>query len=489
MRYEYNGNGNLVAEVYGGTAGGMGTAGRQVREDGGVWSADYGFGYVDVTGTAGSGAGGGTAGERREYRWNERNLLRSSANRRFSAEYRYGADGERAVKFSVSGTARSETLYFNRMLTMSRVQGYETESKHIYVGEARIATKQRDVGNTFTGQETRQVYYYHPDHLGSTQLVTDWDGKIYEHLEYTPYGELWVDHAVAAVATNPTAYRFSGKEMDEETGFYYYGARYLDPRTSRWISADPAMEDYIPGPGQGPDKLSGMGGVFNHVNLHVYHYAGNNPIKYVDPTGRDINSVRGEGVTDEEWHNFKAEEARLAASDTEAGRRYRELYKSADVTVTIYVNTSGDSNTDPVNRDDATNGVGSGSIVNINIRDTGNYVWESVEKDLGATLAHEVSGHAYDNYRGSNPYHGTRGNPKTTWGDRFRAEQNAVAMENEYRDYKGLDQRKMYVINGWPLDMPILNNEPQGRYFEIRNSVIDGNFYRQYNGNRRWREN
>jgi RHS repeat-associated protein len=182
-------------------------------------------------------------------------------------------------------------MYFNRMLTVSRVQGYTTESKHIYVGATRIATKQRDVGNAYLGQESRQTYYYHPDHLGSTQLVTDWEGRIYEHLEYAPYGELWVDHATAAVGLNPTVYRFTGKEMDEETGFYYYGARYLDPRTSRWISADPAMGEYIPVAPINDDakkhnqNLPGMGGVFNHVNLHAYHYAGNNPVKYVDPDG------------------------------------------------------------------------------------------------------------------------------------------------------------------------------------------------------------
>ncbi|EGC77309.1 hypothetical protein HMPREF9353_01659 [Treponema denticola F0402] len=133
-------------------------------------------------------------------------------------------------------------------------------------------------------------YYYHSDHLGSAQFVTDWKGRQYEHIEYTPYGELWIEEVAAGLDKLP--FRFTGKELDEETGLYYYGARYLDPKYSRWLSGDPALNDYIP---QAPvndeakkhnENLPGMGGVFNTVNLHVYHYAGNNPIKYVDPDGR-----------------------------------------------------------------------------------------------------------------------------------------------------------------------------------------------------------
>ena len=82
----------------------------------------------------------------------------------------------------------------------------------------------------------------------------------------------------------------------EETGVNYYGARYLDPKYSRWLSGDPALSDYIP---KAPiddeaknhnENLPGMGGVFNVVNLHLYHYAWSNPVKYTDPDGRETDT-------------------------------------------------------------------------------------------------------------------------------------------------------------------------------------------------------
>ena len=122
---------------------------------------------------------------------------------------------------------------------------------------------------------------------------------------YTPHLLLQIIHKTHKIANFALRQRISYgkphyintvKELDTETGLYYYGARYLDPKISRWISGDPAVSEYIPSAPVSEEarkrngNLPGMGGVFNYVNLHVYHYAGNNPVKYVDPDGETPSS-------------------------------------------------------------------------------------------------------------------------------------------------------------------------------------------------------
>ncbi|MDD7579340.1 MAG: RHS repeat-associated core domain-containing protein [Treponema sp.] len=117
-------------------------------------------------------------------------------------------------------------------------------------------------------------------------------------MEYTPYGETWVEKT-GNIGLEFLPYRFTGKEIDEETGLYYYGARYLDSKYSRWISTDPALGEYIPADPVSDEarkhneNLPGMGGLYNFVNFNLYHYAGNNPVKYTDPDGRVANFIIG----------------------------------------------------------------------------------------------------------------------------------------------------------------------------------------------------
>jgi len=79
--------------------------------------------------------------------------------------------------------------------------------------------------------------------------------------------------------TQRTPYLYTGKELDEETGLYYYGARYYDPRTGVWVSVDPIVNQYLRG-------ARGMGGVFNPINLSLYTYTHLNPLMFIDPDGQ-----------------------------------------------------------------------------------------------------------------------------------------------------------------------------------------------------------
>lgn len=75
------------------------------------------------------------------------------------------------------------------------------------------------------------------------------------------------------MAARTTPYLFSGKELDEETGLYYYSARYYDPRTSQFISTDPLLQ-------KDPRQVTEV-----PATMNPYSYVANNPLRYIDPTG------------------------------------------------------------------------------------------------------------------------------------------------------------------------------------------------------------
>jgi RHS repeat-associated protein len=120
---------------------------------------------------------------------------------------------------------------------------------YIYANGQRIA---RVRGN--------EIIYYHNDVLGSPALLMNDQGEVVHLYHFGPFGNI-----EAAKGTSGNKYRFTGKEQDE-TGLYYFGARYYDPMIGRWLTPDPVM---------GSDPR----------NLSPYWYCYANPLIYIDPTG------------------------------------------------------------------------------------------------------------------------------------------------------------------------------------------------------------
>lgn len=133
------------------------------------------------------------------------------------------------------------------------------------VAEARKA-QTRAVSRSFKDPDNYEnlQFFYHPDHLGSSSFITNLDGEVVQHIEYVPFGEVFIEERNNVWNT---LYLFNAKGFDEETGMYYYGARYYDPRLSLWMSTDPMQEKY------------------SHIN--TYCYAFNNPLNFVDLHGME----------------------------------------------------------------------------------------------------------------------------------------------------------------------------------------------------------
>ena len=121
----------------------------------------------------------------------------------------------------------------------------------------------------------------YPDHLGSSSYITNLDGEVSQHIEYVPFGEVFIEERNN---TWNTPYLFNAKEFDEETGMYYYGAKYYEPRLSLWMSVDPLEEKYY--------------------NSSSYAYCNNNPIRFIDPDGRKL--LFASGTTEAFKQKFRA---------------------------------------------------------------------------------------------------------------------------------------------------------------------------------------
>ncbi len=185
-------------------------------------------------------------GKTRTFTYDYDNMPTSIARAAGATVSYYDAFGMRATKtVPVAGT----TKYIGQVYECNSASGC---TRYIFSGIQRMA----EIDGTGT-------HYYHTDHLGSSTVMTDNNGAREREVFYYPYGEMHLDYY-----TNDPKYLYTGKEYDAETGLYYYGARYYDPKLARFISAD----TIVPEP-------------FYPQSFNRYSYSVNNPIVLKDIDG------------------------------------------------------------------------------------------------------------------------------------------------------------------------------------------------------------
>lgn len=135
-----------------------------------------------------------------------------------------------------------------------------------------ILLKSISVNEQNNGPE-KEVYFYHGDHLGSASWITDYTGAPIQYIHYVPYGELIANQQMIGYDER---YKFTGKERDAETGYDFFGARFYW-QAGTWLSVDPLAGDY--------------------PQISPYAYAAWNPIRFIDPDGREITITGEDGVT------------------------------------------------------------------------------------------------------------------------------------------------------------------------------------------------
>jgi RHS repeat-associated protein len=269
--------------------------------------------------------------------------------------YGYDASGERIYKLQLNTVSNNTNTYPNtKNLEVEKLMLYPNGymnidqdgnyTKHYYAGDQRIASK---IGNEYTnifivvnadtsemsiiknelgkviipndtiekiyypfGNITNlsgdtnsyenELYFYHGDHLSSTQMITDINAGIKQQVLYAPFGEVITEYN--AYWNNDTIPRFlfNAKELDSESGMYYYSARYYNPPS--FISRDPLFE--------------------KKPFMSPYAYCRNNPLIFIDPNGEDEYEFDKKGNLVNIIDNKNADILRVVKTDRKGNIKY-----------------------------------------------------------------------------------------------------------------------------------------------------------------------
>jgi RHS repeat-associated protein len=198
--------------------------------------------------------------------------------------YRYDGAGQRIVKatYNQRGNIVSRRVYLGayelyREYAAGGAVSLERETLHVSDGKQRISLVETVTLDTSSAAAaaaapTPLLRYQLGNHLGSAILELDGSAALLSYEEYYPYGSTSFQSGSSVAEVGLKRYRYTGKERDGESGFYYHGARYYAPWLGRWTAVDPARA----ADGSAP-----------------YVYVQGRPIVANDPDGRFLNIVIG----------------------------------------------------------------------------------------------------------------------------------------------------------------------------------------------------
>ena len=164
-------------------------------------------------------------------------------------------------------------------------------------------------------------YFYLTDHLGNNRVVANASGSIVQTNHYYPFGMSFAEGTV----TSSQPYKYNGKELDTDRGLnlYDYSARYMDPALGRFNTVDPMAEKYY--------------------SVSPYVYCLNNPIKFIDPTGKDVWEIDANGnvinrkkdKTQDAFYRVDSDGKRMEGEGTSITFKYGTIKSQKEVTINV----------------------------------------------------------------------------------------------------------------------------------------------------------
>ncbi len=200
------------------------------------------------------------------------------------AEYVYNGLNQR-IKKVVQGVTRIFHYDLSGHLIAETNENGQMIAEYVYLGDNPLAMI----------KPGEAVYYYHNDHLGTPQILTDDSSNIVWKAVYTPFGEAEIAEIKVGSVENP--FRFPGQFYDQETGLHYNWHRYYDPKTGRYLTPDPIGLD---------------GGINRYV------YVDNRPLSGIDAVGLWVGWIHKE-ITEQAAAKLNCNKRAAELADATAG--------------------------------------------------------------------------------------------------------------------------------------------------------------------------